>query len=65
MKYLSNPFRDYAKALPLMQKASTALPNNARVHIARSYVLRRMGDWEGALAAQNRATELDPRSNLA
>ena len=55
-------YRDYAKALPLMQRASAALPNNARAHQARAYVLRRMGDWEGALAAFQRAREFDPRS---
>jgi TolB-like protein len=55
-------YRDYAKALPLMQKASAALPNNARAHQARAYVLRRMGDWEAALAAFQQARELDPRN---
>ncbi len=55
-------YRDYAKALPFMQSASAALPNNERVHQARAYVLRRMGDWEGALAAMRRASELDPRN---
>lgn len=55
-------FRDYEKALPYMQKASAALPNNSRVHVARAYVLRRMGDWENALAALRRASELDPRN---
>jgi len=54
-------FRDYEKALPFMQKASAALPNNSRVHLARAYVLRRMGRWESVLAALHRASELDPR----
>jgi len=58
-------YRDYAKALPFMQRASAALPNNARVHQARAYVLRRMGDWENALAAMRQAGELDPRSNTS
>ena len=56
-------YRDYAKALPLMQSASAALPNNARVHQARAYVLRRMGDWESALSAMERGKELDPRNH--
>jgi TolB-like protein/Tfp pilus assembly protein PilF len=55
-------YRDYAKALLSMQRASAALPNSERVHQARAYVLRRMGDWEGALAAFSRARELDPRN---
>jgi TolB-like protein len=58
-------FWDYEKALPFMQKASAALPNNSRVHSARGYVLRRMGDWDNALAALERARELDPRNILA
>jgi TolB-like protein len=57
-------FRDYEKALPFMQKASAALPSNSRVHLARAYVLRRMGDWENVLAAFRRAIELDPRMSL-
>ena len=56
-------FRDYEKALPFMQKASAALPNDSRVHLARGYVLRRMGDWEDTLAAFGRASELDPRES--
>ena len=55
-------YRDYEKALPFMQRASAALPNSARAHLGRAYVLRRMGDWEGALAAMRRAAELDPRA---
>jgi tetratricopeptide (TPR) repeat protein len=55
-------FRDYATALPFMQRASAALPNNARAHQARAFVLRRMGEWESALAAFRRAAELDPRN---
>jgi len=55
-------FRDYQKALPLMERALSALPNNSRVHIARGYVLRRLGDWDSALAAFRRAHELDPRT---
>ena len=57
-------YRDYAKALPFMQRASAALPNSTRAHLARAYVLRRMGDWESALAAMRRAAELDPRATL-
>jgi len=55
-------FRDYARALPFMQRACAALPNSAPAHLARAYVLRRMGDWENALAAMRRAQELDPRT---
>jgi TolB-like protein len=55
-------YRDYEKALPYMQRASAALPNSARAHLGRAYVLRRMGNWESALAAMRRATVLDPRT---
>jgi tetratricopeptide (TPR) repeat protein len=54
-------FRDYEKALPLMQRASSALPNSSRAHLARAYVMRRMGNWEDTLAALHLASELDPR----
>ena len=54
-------YRDYEKALPFMQRASIARPNDARAHRARAYVLRRMGDWESTLDALRRAAELDPR----
>jgi TolB-like protein/Tfp pilus assembly protein PilF len=55
-------FRDYETALPFMQRASAALPGSARAHLARAYVMRRMGEWEDALAAMHRALELDPRT---
>ena len=55
-------YRDYARALPFMQRASAALPNSTSAHRARAYVLRRMGDWEKSLAAMHRAAELDPRA---
>ena len=54
-------FRDYGKALPFMQKASAALPNNSRVHLAHAYVSRRTGDWETTLEKLRRASELDPQ----
>jgi len=56
-------FRDYNLALSYIQKAAVAMPNDARVHQGRAYILRRMGDWENSLAAFNRANELDPRNH--
>jgi len=53
-------FRDYEKALSLVDKAAKSLPNSSLVHQARAFILRRMGDWEGTLAAMNTVTELDP-----
>lgn len=54
-------FRDYEKALPLLERAAANQPNDAYVHQGRAYVLRRMGEWEAALAAMRRASELNPR----
>jgi TolB-like protein len=56
-------YRDYEKALPFMQHASAALPNDSRVHLARAYVLRRMGAWDDTLKTFRRAAELDPRES--
>lgn len=53
-------FRNYDKALPLMEKGLAALPNDSEAHLARGYVLRRMGKWEESLASLKRATELNP-----
>jgi len=57
-------FRDYEKALPFMERAAEALPNSSRAHLAKAYVLRRMGNWEGTLAALKRGSELDPRVGI-
>jgi tetratricopeptide (TPR) repeat protein len=54
-------FRDYEKALPFMERAAETMTNNTRAHVGKAYVLRRMGDWEGTLAALKRSNELDPR----
>ncbi|NOR18567.1 MAG: hypothetical protein GQ538_00585, partial [Xanthomonadales bacterium] len=53
-------YRDYEKALQLMQKALHALPNSVRATLGRAYILRRMGRWEETLADMQRVTELDP-----
>ena len=53
-------FRDYEKALTLVDRAAEALPSSSLVHQARGFILRRMGDWEGTLAAMNTVAELDP-----
>jgi len=53
-------FRNYEKALTLVDRAAEALPSGSLVHQARGFILRRMGDWEGTLAAMDTVAELDP-----
>ncbi len=55
-------FRNYEKALELMGRALSALPNSSRAHLAQAYVYRRLGNWEAHLAGMRRGTELDPMS---
>lgn len=58
-------YLDYANALVALDRALIRMPNNARVHEARAYVLRRQGNWDGAIAGLQRSIELDPRNGLA
>ena len=53
-------FRDYEKALPLMEKGLAAIPNDSDAYLARGYVLRRLGNWEECLKSLRRAIELNP-----
>jgi len=56
-------YLDYDKAMIALDRAVEALPNDARIHTARAYVLRRQGDWEGNLSAMRRALEISPRDS--
>jgi len=53
--------REFDTALEHFRSAETLLPSDAQVVAAIGYILRRQGDWDGALRYMQRAIELDPR----
>jgi serine/threonine-protein kinase len=53
--------RDYRRALDEFAVALKGLPNDAQLVAQIGYVHRRLGNWDEALAAFERATQLDPR----
>ena len=53
-------FRDYARALPLLEEALASLPGNAEVLSAIGYIRRRQGKWDEGAALLARAAEASP-----
>ena len=53
--------RDYVAALADYRSALAGLPNDAGVWAHVAYVLPRMGRWDEAIAAYERAEQLNPR----
>ncbi|MCR4340051.1 MAG: protein kinase [Gemmatimonadaceae bacterium] len=60
--YYYHGFLDYDSALREFAKAESARPNNADALAFKSFVLRRSGRWQEAVATMKRAIELDPRA---
>ncbi len=60
-QYLTQVERDYRKALEPLERASEQI-DTAEIHFARARIYRRQGRWDEALAAFERAAELDPTS---
>ena len=56
--------RDYARALAATDAALRSIPNDADLHLLRGFILRRKGDWQASILAQQRALEFDPRNAL-
>jgi serine/threonine-protein kinase len=54
--------RDYRRALDEFAIALKDLPNDAELWARIGYVHRRLGNWNEAFAALEKATRLDPRS---
>ncbi len=54
--------RDYRMALSELMIARDGLPNSARILARIGLVQRRLGNWNGALSALDRALLLDPRN---
>jgi len=53
--------RDFDNALEEYTYATEALPGSAEMWLGLGYVNRRLGNWDQAFAAFDRASELDPR----
>jgi TolB-like protein len=53
---------DSARALAEIEPLLARAPNDARVFIMLGYIKGALGDWQGHLAAIQRAIELDPRN---
>ena len=62
--YLYRGLRDYEGALDAFQKARARSPNQVDPVEFISYVKRRQGKWDEALALQREALELDPRNTI-
>jgi TolB-like protein/Tfp pilus assembly protein PilF len=56
--------RDYAQALQQLEVARKAAPNDAQLEQYFAAIDRRQGRWDDAIATYQRATTLDPLSNL-
>jgi len=56
---------DYDRAMAELELAERGLPGSSHIQETAGAVLRRKGDFEGALGRFRRAVELDPRSPLA
>ena len=63
--YYLHGFRDYEQAMASFNDALAREPNSSRAHAYIGYAHRRRGEWAASIAAQERATELDPRNGIA
>ena len=54
---------DYDEALVHLRKAEKLSPNDASVSEAIGYIMRRQGDFQGAIDQLNRALQLDPNNS--
>ena len=63
--YYLHGFRDYERAMAAFNDALAREPNSSRAHAYIGYAHRRRGEWAASIAAQERATELDPRNGIA
>lgn len=62
-EYLYRGRLDYEGALAWLDKAERGLPGSAEVMALRGFIYRRLGRMDQAIAAMQRAAELDPRSS--
>ncbi|HUR92002.1 MAG TPA: protein kinase [Gemmatimonadaceae bacterium] len=60
--YYYHGFLDYDRALRELAKAERVRPNNPDVLFFKSFIQRRSGRWQEAIATMQRGLELDPRA---
>jgi len=60
--YYDHGFRDYDSAQREFSIVEQAIPGDPELIEATAYMLRRMGDWTGALARLERLLDRDPRN---
>jgi len=60
--YYYHGFRDDENALQEWALAEQGMLGDSRLHLARGYLYRRMGNFEQSLVSLDRAIELDPRN---
>jgi TolB-like protein len=54
-------YRDFNKALMILEQAAKTLPNSADVTLTRALLYRRFGRWQEAFAQFQRTMELNPQ----
>ena len=59
-KLLGKARKQYQKAIPLFENATQRIPTFHQAYSSLGYALRKTGDFEGSLAAYDRALELAP-----
>ncbi len=59
-EHLYHGYLDYDAALTVLDKAESGLPNAKEIYELRGWILRRSGDFEGAIEAISKAIQLDP-----
>jgi len=61
-RYHYHGFRDYADALRELEIAEQGMPSDSELLATRSFIHKRLGEWDRALAAMERALDSDPRN---
>ncbi len=60
--HLYHGYLAYDEALEALKRAEQGLPNGAEIYQHRSWILRRRGDFDGAIKAMDKAIQLNPRA---
>ena len=61
-RYYYHGFRDYPNALRELEIAEQGMPFDSELLVTRSFIYKRFGEWDRAIAEMERALEFDPRN---